>query len=476
MLQRFTRRTFTRIGVIAGYQSADYKGAELIKLIQDQIPDAKFFGTGGPKMQAIGGFKNFGDINAFMDKPFHPRVNRLLDAHQNYFLPVAKINWTNFKGQQKMIADGIMNEATKADMIVCIGNELLTDNFLRKVRKNCASEGVASPITVLIEGSKKLYNQQKQAYLDFFLNTLPMKNESIYNFDFPGKFIGKQSVFDTYKFILGEESDTLKINKTDITLQVEEKAFQVRQKFREQNNISDSDFVIFAYPGNTKQEISANIPVLKAAITKMITERSSTSKRLPITVLTLDDFDYSSLKSSEYKLIAAKSNLCYECICAADVGAIQNGEFVLEAAVLQLPTVILDPKTFYYSYVTLMYNVFSSDLNVAANNELLPETTGRHFPEKIAEYWETWLNSPKLRYRIARDASPVLLRLMPEGEKQSFGDKELESEMREFREPKKLMTEFLVEKVREWSELKKGAYGKLPDMDRRRFVFGTDNA
>lgn len=77
-------------------------------------------------------------------------------------------------------------------------------------------------------------------------------------------------------------------------------------------------------------------------------------------------------------------------MCASDLAAIANSDIVLEAAALHLNTVVLDNSNFFSSYLKLLYNIHESEINWAYGGALLPETLGRNFGEKVAEFWETW--------------------------------------------------------------------------------------
>mgnify|MGYP000967653462 CR=1 FL=1 len=65
-----------------------------------------------------------------------------------------------------------------------------------------------------------------------------------------------------------------------------------------------------------------------------------------------------------------------------------NGDAVAEAAMYQLPTVVVDPAGFFDAYFKLLYNSFSSDVNIARNGEIYPELHhGQANPLKVSTVW-----------------------------------------------------------------------------------------
>lgn len=104
----------------------------------------------------------------------------------------------------------------------------------------------------------------------------------------------------------------------------------------------------------------------------------------------------------------------YDAMAAADLGACQNGVSVLECSAFQLPTVILDNKKFWDSYITMWYNVFDNDINLAEDKQILPEMMGRNFGEKLAELWDNWYKDQNSRYRKAIDTNTTLLKCLPQ--------------------------------------------------------------
>ena len=69
------------------------------------------------------------------------------------------------------------------------------------------------------------------------------------------------------------------------------------------------------------------------------------------------------------------------------MGVIANGDAATECATYHLPSVIISNLSFSQAYLSLLYNSFNNNLNIALNGEAYPECLGQAFPAKIVEYW-----------------------------------------------------------------------------------------
>ena len=79
--------------ILAGYESQDYKGAQIMKDLRKQYgDDVNFYGIGGPLMEAEGLKENVGDVNLFLDKPFYPWKNNQWNLmHVKWYPPLLNV-------------------------------------------------------------------------------------------------------------------------------------------------------------------------------------------------------------------------------------------------------------------------------------------------------------------------------------------------------------------------------------------------
>ena len=427
----------SKISVVAGTQSSDYKGAQVIEALSELSPESTFFGIGGPQMRSFPNFTNYGTHNAIKDKPFFPYFNHDFDQRFYLFMPLLGSNIRNALFLREIAKNGywknFQENGKDVDMVVTVGNELLSFRMLHKLARIYNRTNELKPITVHIDATHRDCHFDHTNYLDFFVHTLPLKMASPQNFTFPGQFIGKQVVFDALSFLYKQtprfsqnvNPETIVLSSKINVLATEEIAFHLRQEFRERNFIPESSYLFFISPGSEDKEIADNLKVAAKAVEVFVekfTKDNRFSKKNFGVVISLPEGKESLKSHTQFfsksdimtrVIIGNKDDERYRAMAACDVGAVANGDSVLECTAFQLPTVILDNSNFFHSYVNLMYNVHSSELNWTAHGEVLPETTGRNFGEKVAEFWGNWFVAPKSRYKLAQRCNRFLLGFLP---------------------------------------------------------------
>ena len=470
--------------IVAGYKSADIRGALVMNKLQKIDPEMKFFGIGGKEMKKNKNFENYSNLKNKLDKPFQQEKN--FKADPRFYLMVCSIqlNLNNAKILRELTKENFYEKFKNSkkgqdfDFLITVGNQLLSTRILERVSKIYNNEKKNLPLRIHFDRTKRLFNFDFHNHLDLFINTMPSVAFDLQEYDFPGVFIGKQVVYNAWKFLLTNsekynelvKGKMIYLQKEVNHLLIEELVFQQRQDFRNEYNIEESANVLFISPGNQKEELERNIPICKKAI-KNFVEKFTKTGRLQKTnfhviislekELTSEKFleDFKKLGISFNFIYGNEEGKRYKAMAASDFAACQDGDAILECAAFQLPTVILNERNFFQNYVALLYNTFDSEINLLKDGDVYPEMMGRFFPEKISEFWENWFLKPKSRYRLAVETNKRLLEFLPEPEnKESLTIDS--ATFTPFAEPELVLEEFLKTKLKEIRDVKneKGVY------------------
>lgn len=420
--------------VVAGYPSADKRGANVINTLKKMDGDMTFFGIGGESMRATKRFTSFADVNMIDDKPFFPHLNGEIDFRLPIFPPMLKnnIEWLKVHKHLKNteLFEQLTNGKLNPDIMVTVGNPLLSTRLYSKINNIYDEQGKLKPFAIHIDKTSRKFNYKHHEFLDYFFYELPMKPLNSVGFQFPGRFIGKQVVFDVFSFLYKQTDKFEKLAQENAIFMhpelnsfiMEEVIFQLRNEYRNKHAIPDSAIVMYVSLGNTKEEIWANGKAvadgLKIFADKYAAAHAGSPEMHVLLNLPERDTDY---EQTVYALTNTGLNIRatfgdaerYEAMAASDLGACADGDAVLECAAMQLPTQILNHSGFFKSYLSLLYNVYENDINILADGEVLPELLGRNFGAKIAEFWSQWLESPKQRYKLAVKTNKLLIQMLP---------------------------------------------------------------
>ena len=500
------KRFASKIGIVAGYQSADYKGAQLIQHFKKINPDAQFFGLAGEKMtQADPTFKNHGRLKNFTDKSFYPHYNFDLDPRSPIYVPLICSHLQTTKMLHEFKRTGFYDNfeygnTKDIDMILTIHNPTFAYRLHEKITKVCESHSETKPIVVHFDVMKRNLRYEHTNNLDFCVHTLPLLSADVARSEFPSQFVGKKVVFDALSFLYKQNpkfaeyvtDSTIDICPQMNILIVEELAFELRKQFREKHFINDSVYLFFISPGSEEKEIDANIKVAADAIDVFIKKFSEdnrfTKKNFGVVLSLPEDKPHLKSLASQFDslglytqtIIGNKNGERYAAMAGCDLAAVANGDSVFESSVFQLPTVILDNSPFFGAYFKLMYNVQGSEFNWNYVGELLPETLGRNFGSKVSEFWENWFITPKSRYRLARKANKHLLDLLPEQPSSPNAPAKLFDEAKDYKtflNPDLVLHNFLQKVYSEFRDVKQKGHSRHEKEHKRRvIVFGPEFA
>ena len=94
----------------------------------------------------------------------------------------------------------------------------------------------------------------------------------------------------------------------------------------------------------------------------------------------------------------------YGAISASDFGFIHNGDATVEAAAMQLPSLVLDSRSNVHAYFNNLFNGHASPLNIATNYEAYEDLCGSltAIGTKISSIVLKNFHSPKYRYYYAK--------------------------------------------------------------------------
>jgi lipid A disaccharide synthetase len=432
MSLRLLKRQFSKVAVLAGSSCSDRRGAQIIASLKKVAPDTSFFGIAGPEMEREG-VTPIVEARALPQRWFFPLFNFRLDPRfvlSIYMIPenlrllptLIKLYqngfWKNFGSQKK----------EEVDMVVTIDNDLL--NFrVNELMNYCYNDRtVIKPLRVHFGLTVRNYTYDHLRTLDYLVYTLPIPSADRQLFNFPSQFVGVQAIYDVLKFVMQANQNFVnKIHEDHLVVDQEAffdliRQFQLNRKhfYRQKISVAPNSWVFFFSPGYTEEQVRANSRVIQQAI-RLMKHRMPENQQMVAIISLPEKAKVGANWVEHFKDVDAvvrfiyddNQNAKFEALAASDFAAIQGADTVFQAATFQVPTVILDDSPGFLGYVTLMHNVYSSQINMAIGGELFPEMTIRNFGSKLVEFLEEWIQKPHLKVEVARRWFKHVLEFLP---------------------------------------------------------------
>lgn len=107
--------------------------------------------------------------------------------------------WNNFKKEN----------LEDVKMVITVGNQLLSNSLGQKIKKIYDQNKTPRPLTIHLARTPRLFIYKWHEYLDYCVSTINHGALNFENYQFPGVFIGKQVVYDAFKYLCSQ-SDKLK--------------------------------------------------------------------------------------------------------------------------------------------------------------------------------------------------------------------------------------------------------------------------
>ena len=354
-----------RYYLIAGEASGDLHGANLMKSILRNDPQAEFRFWGGDKMQAVGGTlaKHYREL-AFMG--FAEVLLNILTIRKNMiFCKKELVSFT-------------------PDVVVLIdypGFNLPMAKFARK--KGMKVVFYISP-TIWAWKQSRVYKIKK--YVDRMLVILPFEKEFYARFDYQADFVGHPLLDE-----LAEEQTV------------------TRKNFLKLNTLPDKP-IVAVLPGSRTQEIKKILPKMLAVISHFSGYQ----------------FVVAGVKSVPEEVYLVKGTTVvfdqtHALLHHADAALVASGTATLEAALLGVPQVVCyeaSPVSYFIARL-LVHIKFISLVNLILDKEVVKELIQHEFSEKnlMAELHELLENKTR-RKQIAADYELLKTKLGSSGASQ----------------------------------------------------------
>lgn len=362
----------------AGEASGDVHGASLAREIKKISPSTELLGFGGDEMQAAGVrlVRNYKDYNVMGVAEVLKNLRRILKLLDDL---------TEIIGEEK------------PDLLVLIDYPDFNWRLAKRAKKLGVKILSYIPPSAWAwrKGRAKTCAEIADEFIAIFPFELPVYEKAGAKIFFLGN-----PLVDTVKTTLSEEA--------------------ARKFF----GVEKDDHVILLLPGSRKQEIKLLLPeMLKAA--KILSERRPTKFFLPVA----DGVDEKEIKE---KISAAKVEITltkknrYDLMNIADAAMATSGTVVLEAALLNLPCVVLYKMArLNYFIGKLLVHIENFSLpNILAGKKIQPELLQDEVqPEKIVEEVLKLYRGESHREKVVEDLKLACAKLGEPGAAQRVAKK-----------------------------------------------------
>jgi len=192
-------------------------------------------------------------------------------------------------------------------------------------------------------------------------------------------------------------------------------ATQSREEFCRQHNLNPGQPIVTILPGSRHAELAQHMPVIREASQRIQAERPAQFILAAAAHNNINDLQTNWNAVLNVRVV---ENQTYNALAAADAAIVSSGTATVEAALLNVPMVVVyrvTPLTALLAKPLVRTSYFSM-VNLIAERRVVPELIQKDFtPPKVAEEVLRLLNDPRAREDLRSGLAEVRTRLGPPG-------------------------------------------------------------
>jgi lipid-A-disaccharide synthase len=190
---------------------------------------------------------------------------------------------------------------------------------------------------------------------------------------------------------------------------------QTREEFCRQNGLDPRQPIVAILPGSRHAELAQHIPVIRQACQRILEQRPAQFVIAAAAHSNLDNLQTGWNAALKVRVLEGQT---YNALAAADAAIVSSGTATVEAALLDVPMVVVyrvTPLTALLARPLVRTSYFSM-VNLIAERRVVPELIQKDFtPSKVAEEVLRLLNDPRAREELRAGLAEVRRRLGPPG-------------------------------------------------------------
>ena len=192
-------------------------------------------------------------------------------------------------------------------------------------------------------------------------------------------------------------------------------AAQTREEFCRQQNLDPAQPIVAILPGSRHAELAQHLPIIREACIRIRARHPA-----QFVVAAAAHANLTELRSGWNAALNVRvvENQTYNALAAADTAIVSSGTATVEAALLDVPMVVVYRVTPLTAMLAkpLVRTSFFSMVNLIAERRVVPELVQRDFtPERVSEEVLRLLNDPHAREELRAGLAEVRNRLGPPG-------------------------------------------------------------